>query len=151
VTVNATLNTSVDTTHDVSESILMLFTKHSVHDAHIEWCEGVTVKLAGLPLLPITSRHNPTAQAHFHLTTLLGMPIAPAKMEDMDGQGSVGFYFHENIDKHGNPSDKVLTVTNHHVLCKDDDKTYDFRATSSPCQQVCIYGSHCFQHGVNEI
>ena len=45
VTVDATLNTSVDTAHNVSESILTLLAKHGVHDAHVEWCEGVTVKL----------------------------------------------------------------------------------------------------------
>jgi hypothetical protein len=151
VTVDATLNTLVDTAHDVSESILALLAKHSVHDAHVEWCEGVTVRLTGPTLLPAVSRHHPTAHARRHLTTLLGMPIAPAEMEDLDHQGSVGFYFHENVDKNVDPSDKVLAVTNHHVLCKDDNKLYNFRATGSPRQQVRVCGSRRFQRGVNEI
>jgi hypothetical protein len=68
-----------------------------------------------------------------------------------DSQGTVGFYFHENKDKHGNPSDNVFAVTNHHVLCEDDNKLYDFRSNNSPQQQVRVCGSRRFHRGLDEI
>ncbi|KAF8645404.1 hypothetical protein AX16_007838 [Volvariella volvacea WC 439] len=151
VTVHPDSNISVDTVHDVSQSILELLAENGVNDAHVEWCEGVTFKAASLPLLPVVNRYDATAYVRRHLTPALGIPIAPAEMEEQDGQGSVGFFFHENIDKHGNPSDKVLAVTNHHVVCKMDDKLYDWRARGSPRQQVRVCGFRRFQRGLDEI
>ena len=151
VTVHPDSNISVDTAHEVSQSILQLLVENGVNDVQVEWCEGVTSKLAGPPLLPVVSKRNATAHVRRHLTAALGMPIAPAEMEEDDGQGSVGFFFHENVDKHGNLSDKVLAITNHHVLCKVDDKMYDFRAQSSPRQQVRVCGTRRFQQGLDEI
>ena len=148
VTVNPDSNISVDTAHEVSQSVLQLL---AVNDAQVEWCEGLTSKLSGPPLLPVVNKRDATAHVRRHLTAALGMPIAPAEMEEQDGQGSVGFFFHENIDKRGNPSDKVLAVTNHHVLCKIDDKMYDYRGNGSPRQQVRVCGTRRFQQGLDEI
>ena len=79
------------------------------------------------------------------------MPIATAEMENPGQQGSVGLLFHENKTKDGKKSDEVFAVTNHHVVCKDDDKGYDFRADSSPRQQIHLCSTHRFQRGLNEI
>ncbi|KAH7890305.1 hypothetical protein F5I97DRAFT_1826473 [Phlebopus sp. FC_14] len=46
--------------------------------------------------------------------------------ETEDAQGSVTLFFHENKDKHGDPSDKVLAVSNSHVHRKDT--TVDYRS-----------------------
>jgi hypothetical protein len=54
---------------------------------------------------------------------------------------------HENI----NNSDKVLAVTNHHVVCKVDDRLYDFRAHDSARQQVRVCGFRRFQRDLDEI
>jgi hypothetical protein len=151
VTVHPDSCTSVDTAHNVSQKILQLLAENGVNDAQVEWCEGVTSKAAGPPLLPVVSKRNPTAHVRRHLTAVLGMPIAPAEMEEQDIQGSVGFFFHENIDQHGNPGDKVLAVTNHHVLCKAHYKKYDFRAHGSPRQHVRVCGYRRFQRGLDEI
>lgn len=62
----------------------------------------------------------------------LNQPISPAEMKNVDQRGSVGFLFHENKTKDDQKSDRVLAVTNHHVVCKDKDKLYHFRAPSSP-------------------
>ena len=45
VTVDPALNISPDTTRSVSGDILPLLAKQDVHDAHVEWCEGVTFRL----------------------------------------------------------------------------------------------------------
>ena len=61
------------------------------------------------------------------------------------------FSSYKNTDKHGNPSNKVLAVTNHHVVCKVDDRLYDFRSHGSSRQQVRVCGSCRFQRGLDEI
>ncbi|CAA7266400.1 unnamed protein product [Cyclocybe aegerita] len=49
VTVDPALNISPDTAHGVSGDILDLLGKHGVHDAHVEWCEGVTLRSSVAP------------------------------------------------------------------------------------------------------
>ena len=150
VTVHPDSKPTVDTAHLVSERILELLTENGVNDAQVEWCEAATFKAASLPLLPVVNSYDATAYVRRHLTTALGVPIVPER-EQLESQGSVGFFFHENTDKHGNPSDKVLAVTNHHVVCKVDDRLYDFRSHRSPPQQVCVCGFLRFQRGRDEI
>jgi hypothetical protein len=151
VTVDPALNVSPAAAHRVSEAILALLGSHDARDAHVEWCEGVTYKLAGPRLLPPVPRLGATAHVRRHLTSLLNLPIAPAEMEDGDQQGSVGLVFHENKTRDGRESSKVFAVTNHHVVCKDDDKFYDFRADSSPRQKIRVCSDRRFQRGLAEI
>lgn len=84
VTVHPDSNISVDTAHEVSQSILQLLAKNGVSDVQVEWCESITSKLAGPPLLPIVSKRNATAHVRRHLTVALGMPIASAEYEEKD-------------------------------------------------------------------
>lgn len=148
-------STSVDTAHEVSQKILQLLAKNGVDDAEVEWCEGVVWKaigpVSGSPLLPVVSKRNATAHVRRHLTAALGIPIAPARSEMREGQGSLGFFFHENLDKRGEVSGKVLAVTNHHVLCKQEDKKYDFRSHGSPQHYVRVCGPRRFERGIDEI
>lgn len=69
--------------------------------------------MAAPALLPVVSKLNATAHVRHHLTAALSIPIAAAEVAEKDGQGTGGFYFHENLGTDGNPSDKVLVVTNH--------------------------------------
>ncbi|TFK66837.1 hypothetical protein BDN72DRAFT_843693 [Pluteus cervinus] len=144
-------STSADTAHEVSQDILQLLANNGVYGVDVEWSEGVTSKLVAPALLPTVSKRNATVLARRHLTTALSIPIAAAEKAENDGQGTGGFYFHENLDKNGDPSDKVLLVTNHHVLCKQDDREYDFRSKGSPRPRVRVCGSRRFQRGLDEI
>ena len=144
-------STSANTAHEVSREILRLLTDNGVDGVDVEWSEAVTQRLASPALLPVVGKHDATAHLRRHLTTALSIPIAAARMAEKDGQGTGGFYFHENIDKDGNPSPKVLLVTNHHVLSEVDDQKYDFRADGSPRQQVRVCGSRRFEEGLRQI
>ncbi|KAF8644044.1 hypothetical protein AX16_008712, partial [Volvariella volvacea WC 439] len=65
------------------------------------------------------------------------MPIATAVGGgDGDAQGSVTFFFHEGQDKHGNPSNKVLGVSNCHVLRENTNVTYEFKGVGAPRQML---------------
>ncbi|KAI6031233.1 hypothetical protein PISMIDRAFT_6659 [Pisolithus microcarpus 441] len=83
-----------------------------------------------------------------HLTTALGMPIA---RESDDGEGSVGFFFHEGRDKFGNISNKVFGVSCAHVLREKTEGTYEFRGAGAPRHHVRVNGPHRFQRGLDEI
>ena len=151
VTVDPALNVSSDTAHRVSEEILALLREHDAGDAIVEWCEGVMFRLTGPRVLPTILAASATAQVRRHLTAILNLPIAPAEMEAVDRQGSTGLLFHESKTKNGRDSDKVLVVTNHHVVCKDDAKLYDFRAPSSSRPKIRLCSNRRFQRGLTEI
>lgn len=68
-----------------------------------------------------------------------------------DVQGTGGFYFHEVIDTDDTPSDKVLLVTNHYVVCEIENKKYDYRGTSLLHPKIRICGPRRFQRGLDEI
>ncbi|CCA77218.1 hypothetical protein PIIN_11200 [Serendipita indica DSM 11827] len=78
------------------------------------------------------------------------MPIATVGSGDADAQGSVTFFFHENRDKNGNPSNKVFSVSNHHVLRTTDEK-YELKGAGAPRQYVRVNGYRRFQRGLDEI
>lgn len=145
-------STPVDTAHNVSQEILLVLADHGLDGVDVEWSESITSRLTAPALLENVNgdEDNPTTHVRRHLTTALSIPIAAAGTKN-DAQGTVGFYFHEKFNKCGSPSNKVLAVTNHHVLCTVDDKTYDFRASSSPSQKVQVCGSRRFQQGLDEI
>ncbi len=144
-------STSADTAHQVSQSILALLEKNGVQDVEVEWHESVLWKAAGPALLRVVRTNNPTVHVRRHLTVVLGMPIASAEREDEDAQGSVGFFFHETRDKNGDPSTKVLGVSNRHVLREKIKGTYEFKGAGAPRQLVRLNGLRRFQRGLDDI
>ena len=117
----------------------------------VEWYEGAVEKLSGPHLLRVTDDTNPTHYVRRLLTAALGMPIATAKREAADAQGSVALFFHENKDKCGAPSAKVFGVSNCHVLRDDTTVDYEFKGTGAPRQHVQLAGFRRFQRGLDEI
>jgi len=144
-------STSANTAHEVSQNILELLEKNGVKDVEVEWHEAVSWKAAGPALLRVVGNNNPTVHVRRHLTAALGMPIATAGREVDDAQGSVGFFFHEGRDKHGNPSTKVFGVSNRHVLREKSEGTYEFKGAGAPRQYVRVNGLRRFQRGLDEI
>jgi len=143
--------TAAENAHDASPAILALLEANGVEGAVVEWYEGAVEKLSGPPLLRVTTDTNPTYYVRHFLTAGLGMPIATAEREDEDAQGSVALFFHENRDKHGNPSAKVFGVSNCHVLRKNTTVGYEFKGAGAPPQLVRVAGFRRFQRGLDEI
>lgn len=83
---------------------------------------------------------------------MLCIPITTKESEADDAQGTVGFFFHENRTRHGEPSARVFGVSNCHVLRKTITIDYEFKGGAGAARQlVRVAGSHRFQRGVNEI
>jgi hypothetical protein len=144
--------TTAEKVYDASPDILALLEANGVEGAVVEWYEGSIERLSGQPpLLRVTNDTNPTHYVCRPFTAVLGMPITTAEMEDYDTQGSVALFFHENMDKHGNPSAKVLGVSNGHVLRRDTTVTYEFKGSGAPLQCIRLAGSRRFQRALDDI
>ena len=144
-------STSPDTAHKVSQFILKLLEQNGVENAEVEWHEAVTSRLIGPPLLPVVNSNHPTVHVRRHLTATLGIPIATEEREVQDAQGTLGFFFHENRDKNGHPSNKVFGVSNHHVLRKTVEEQFEFKGAGACPQYVRVCGRHRFKRDLDEI
>ncbi|KAI0045877.1 hypothetical protein FA95DRAFT_1617674 [Auriscalpium vulgare] len=69
---------------------------------------------------------DPTHWIRRALTAVLGVPLAAEQWQDKDAQGSLGVYFHEGKDRHGNKSTRVMALTNKHVTSKDTTADYEY-------------------------
>jgi hypothetical protein len=143
--------TTAENARDASPDVLALLKANGVEGAVVEWYEGAVEKLSGPHLLRVTDDANPTHHVRRLLTAALGMPIATAKREAADAQGSVALFFHENKDRSGAPSAKIFGVSNCHVLREDTTVDYEFKGGGAPPQYVRLAGLHRFQRGLDEI
>ncbi|TFY61914.1 hypothetical protein EVG20_g6885 [Dentipellis fragilis] len=117
--------------HKVSQAILVLLAEHGAEDVVVEWREAVLSMFSGPPLMEVVRRGNPTSHVRHIFTPALNIPIVTKERENEDSQGSVTLFFHENKDKHGDPSDKVLAVSNSHVLRKNTMADYSFKGAGA--------------------
>ncbi|KAF9076290.1 hypothetical protein BDP27DRAFT_1380351 [Rhodocollybia butyracea] len=106
---------------DVSPDILHILKDHKVEGAVVEWYEGSAEKLSGPALMRVAGETDPT---HY------------VRRPKADAQGTVSFFFHENKYKNGEPSARVLAVSNMHVLRADTTVDYQFMGTGAPRQFV---------------
>jgi hypothetical protein len=145
-------STSSETAHEVSQQILALLHKNRIDDVVVEWREAEPHKLAGPPLLRHVGTGNATHHVHVRhfLTALLGVPLATEEMENEHSQGTLTLWFHENKDENGNPSDRVLGLSNCHMLPKDTTTTYELRDGGAK-NHVRVCGMRRFQRGLDDI
>lgn len=142
--------TTAENARDVSPDILHILEDNGVEGVVVEWYEGSVEKLAGPPLMLVTNEANPTHFVRRTFTAALGMPISKSENQDNDAQGSVSFFFHEN-KKNGQPSPRVLAVSNKHVLREDTTVDYQFMGNGAPRQFVRLMGLRRFQQALIEI
>jgi hypothetical protein len=145
-------STTPATAKIVSDEIISLLRENGIEGVVIEWCEATLAKLAGpLPsLLPTVEIEDITAQFRRRFTSLINVPLTTQESQDIDKQGSLTLFFHEGKDERGNISDKVLGLTNCHVLRKDTTVDYDHR-TSDSTKLVRLHGARSFQAIIDDI
>lgn len=139
--------TSAENARDASPDILHILKEHEVESAVVECYEGSVEKLWGPSLMRVADESNPT---HYVRRPVLGMPIATRERE-ADAQGTVSFFFHENKTKSGEPSGRVLAVSNKHVLRKNTTLDYQFMGSGAPRHFVRVCGLLRFQRSIDEI
>lgn len=143
--------TSAENARDASPDILHILEEHKVEGAVVEWYEGSVEKLSGPALMRVVDEINPTHYVRRPFTAVLGMPIATKEREEADAQGTVSFFFHEKKDRNGEPSARVLAVSNKHVLRQDTTVDYQFMGGGAPRQYVRVCGFRRFQRSTDEI
>ena len=143
--------TSAENARDASPDILQILGDHKVEGAVVEWYEGTVEKVLGPALMRVADETNPTHYVRRPFTAALGMLIATKEREVEDAQRAISFFFHENRDKHGDLSARVLAVSNKHVLCKDTAVDYQFKGAGAPRQYVRVCGFRRFQRSTDEI
>ncbi|KAF8311422.1 uncharacterized protein EI90DRAFT_3148020 [Cantharellus anzutake] len=105
-------NTTKETScRDANAPVLAILAKHGIQDAAVHWIEGAVESLAGPPpMMRVVRDTDPTHWIRRALTAVLGVPLAAEELADKDVQGSLGVYFHEGKDRHGNKSTRDTTA-----------------------------------------
>ncbi|CUA73609.1 hypothetical protein RSOLAG22IIIB_10910 [Rhizoctonia solani] len=129
---------------DISPAVLRILEDNGVKGVVIEWYEAAVKELASL--MRIVDETDPTYTVRRPLTAAIGLPIAYK-----DAQGSLGFYFHVNKDRNGDPSDEVMGVTCKHVL-KNTKTRYQYtsRDIGQASEQIRACGMQRFQQLLND-
>ena len=146
-------NTTKETScRDANAPILAILAKHGIQDAAVHWIEGAVESLVGPPpMMGVVTDTDPTHWIRRALTAVLGVPLAAVQLADKDAQGTLGVYFHEGKDRHGNKSTRVMALTNKHVTSKDTKTDYEYSdRPGAPRQYVRNCGSRRFQQVVNQ-
>jgi hypothetical protein len=89
---------------------------------------------------------SPSFGLNHPFNTGLGIPIA--RLSD-DAQGTLAFLFREVKDNNGRPSDKILALTNKHVVSVDTTTNYDYNEAHS--QHIVVCGERRLARAVGEI
>ncbi|KAF5375646.1 hypothetical protein D9615_009391 [Tricholomella constricta] len=137
---------------DTNTDILAILAKHGIQDAAVYWIEGKVQRLVGPPpMMPVVRDTNPTHWIRRALTALVGIPLAADQLADQDAQGTLGLYFHEGKDRHGNKSKRVMAVTNKHVVSNNTTTDYQYSGRpGAPKQLIRNCNGRRFQKIVDE-
>lgn len=138
--------TTAAAVRDATPGILQILNDAQVHGATVEWYEGTVERLAGPPLMRFADNTSPTLGLSHPFNVGLGIPIARASD---DAQGTVALLFREVKTKDGEPSNRILALTNKHVATLDTTTHYDFDAANPLSILVC--GERRFDRAFNEI
>ena len=139
--------TNAGAVRDFTPNVLHILNDAQITGVVVEWIEGTVERLDGLPLMEL---EEDNASATFGLThpfnVGLGIPIARRS----DGaQGTATLLFKEVKTKDGEPSSRILALTNKHVASVDTTTNYDFDEADPHIILVC--GDRRFDLAFGEI
>lgn len=140
--------TNAGAVRDATPEILRVLADFDVTDVVVEWYEGSIKRLAGPPLMPVEDNTNASFGLNHPFNTGLGIPIA---RESDDSQGTIALLFREMKTSKGDPSDRILAVTNKHVASVDMATHYEFDGADAHAQHILVCGNRHFDVAVGEI
>ncbi|KAH9042942.1 hypothetical protein EDB83DRAFT_2507572 [Lactarius deliciosus] len=111
--------TNAGAVRDATPDILHILADFQITDVVVEWYEGSVERLADPPLMSV---EDPRFGLNHPFNTGLGIPIA---RESDDAQGTLTFLFREVKTSNGDPSDRILALTNKHVASVDTTTHYE--------------------------
>ena len=138
--------TKAGAVRDATPDILRILADANVHDVVVEWYEGSVQRLVGAPLMRVQDNTDPSFGLNHPFNTGLGIPVA--RLSD-DAQGTLTLLFREVEDNNGQPSDRILALTNKHVVSVDTTTDYEFNEADP--QYIVVCGERRFARAVSEI
>jgi len=138
--------TSAVAVRGATPAILHILADVQITDVVVEWYEGSVVRLVGPPLMSVWSDTDPGFGLNHPFNTGLGIPIA---REYDDAQGTVTLLFKEMKTSSGDPSERILALTNSHVASIDTTTDYEFDGANP--EHILVCGHRRFARAVTEI
>lgn len=108
---------------DATPDILHILADVQITDVVVEWYEASVVRLDGPPLMSVEHRTNLKFGLNHPFNTGLGIPIA---RQTDDAQGTLTLLFKEMKTSSGDPSERILALTNKHIASVDTTTDYEF-------------------------
>ncbi len=138
--------TNAGDVRDATPDILRILADAAVHGVVVEWYEASVQRLVGPPLMKVEDNTNPSFGLNHPFNTGLGIPIA--RLSE-DAQGTLTLLFREVKDSNGQPSDRILALTNKHVVSVDTTTDYEFNEADP--QHIIVCGERRLARAVGEI
>ncbi|KZS99767.1 uncharacterized protein LAESUDRAFT_746029 [Laetiporus sulphureus 93-53] len=132
--------------HNATPDILDILAESQITDVVVEWYEGSVERLVGPPLMSVKDNTSPIFGLNHPFNTGLGIPIA---RQSDDAQGTLTFLFREMKASNGDPSDRILALTNKHVASVDTTTHYELDAANP--QHILVCGERRLARAVVEI
>jgi hypothetical protein len=131
---------------DATPDILQILAKFNITDVVVQWYEGSVVRLDGPPLMKVVKNSNAKFGLNTPFNTGLGIPIA---RQSDDAQGTLTLLFKEVQTSSGDPSNRVLALTNKHVASLDT--TTDYELDEADPQHILVCGERRLDLAITEI
>jgi hypothetical protein len=138
--------TNAAAVRDATPDIFDILTASQITGVVVEWYEGSVVRLAGQPLMRVERQTNAKFGLNHPFNTGLGIPIA---RQSDDAQGTLTFLFEEAKTISGEPSDRILALTNKHVASLDTNT--DYVLDDADPQYILVCGDHRLARAIAEI
>ncbi|KAF6758906.1 hypothetical protein DFP72DRAFT_961530, partial [Ephemerocybe angulata] len=140
--------TNAATVRDATPDILRILSDAQIIGVVVEWYEGTDERLAGggPPLMRVPHPTSATFGLNHPFNAGLGIPIA---RESDDAQGNVAFLFREVRTSSGDPSERILALTNKHVASADPST--DYECDEANPQRILVCGERRFAQAIAEI
>ncbi|KAH9932743.1 uncharacterized protein BXZ73DRAFT_89899 [Epithele typhae] len=121
---------------DATPDILRILADVQITNVVVEWYDGEVVDLVKPPpsLMSVEHETSPIFGLNHPFNTGLGIPIA---RQSDDAQGTLTLLFKEMKTSSGDPSDRILALTNKHVASVDMHSDYEFDGTNPQHILVC--------------
>jgi len=138
--------TNAEAVRDATPDILNVLANVQITNVVVEWYEGSVTSLVGPPLMSVVDKTSAKFGLNHPFNTGLGIPIA---RQSDDAQGTLTFLFKEMKTSSGEPSDRILGLTNKHVASLDT--TTDYELDEADPQHILICGDRRLTRAVTEI
>ncbi|KAG8730468.1 hypothetical protein FRC10_002679, partial [Ceratobasidium sp. 414] len=132
---------------NATPDILHILTDTQITSVIVKWYEGLVQQLVSPPLMSVVeAKCSPKFGLNHPFNTGLGIPIT---RQSNNTQGTLMFLFQEMKTSNGDPSNRILALTNKHTA--SINTTTDYKFDRANPQHILVCGDHCLTCAVAKI